>query len=64
MYPPSTTRNRHKDVIGGSNEHRLTWVLKQEICDGRLSRQILPLNTKAHQRKHDMDQNTIMQWIL
>jgi hypothetical protein len=34
MYPPSTTRNKHIDVIGGSNEHGLTWVLKQDICDG------------------------------
>jgi hypothetical protein len=34
MYPPSTTRNRHIDVIGGLNERRLTRVLKQDICDG------------------------------
>jgi hypothetical protein len=34
MYPPSMTRNKQKDVIGRSNEHGLTWVLKQDICDG------------------------------
>jgi hypothetical protein len=34
MYPPPTTQNRHRDVIGGSNEHGLTRVLRQDICDG------------------------------
>jgi hypothetical protein len=34
MYPPSTTRNIHRDAISGSNEHGLTRVLKQAICDG------------------------------
>jgi hypothetical protein len=34
MYPPSTTQNEHRDVIGRSNEHGLTWVLRQYICDG------------------------------
>jgi hypothetical protein len=34
MYPPSTTRNGHRDVIGRSNEHGLTQVLRQDICDG------------------------------
>jgi hypothetical protein len=34
MYPPSTTRNIHGDVIGRSNEHGLTQVLRQDICDG------------------------------
>jgi hypothetical protein len=50
MYPPSTTRNAYKDVIGRSKEHGLTQVLRQDIWDGRLSRQILPLNTKAQQQ--------------
>jgi hypothetical protein len=34
MYPPSMTRNRLRDVIGRSNEHVMTRVLKQDICDG------------------------------
>jgi hypothetical protein len=34
MYPPSMTRNGHGDLIGGSNEHGLTHVLKHDICDG------------------------------
>jgi hypothetical protein len=34
MYPPSMTRNGHRDVIGRSNEHGLTRVLRQDICDG------------------------------
>jgi hypothetical protein len=34
MYPPSTTRNGHRYVIGGSNEHGMTQVLKHDICDG------------------------------
>jgi hypothetical protein len=34
MYPPSMTRNKHRDVIGRSNEHGLTQVLRQDICDG------------------------------
>jgi hypothetical protein len=34
MYPPSMTRNKHIDVIGGSNEPGMTQVLKQDICDG------------------------------
>jgi hypothetical protein len=63
MYPPSTTGNGHRYVIGRSNEHGLTQVLKQDIFDGWLSRQILPLNTEAQQQKLDMDQNLIMQWI-
>jgi hypothetical protein len=64
MYPPLMTQKRHIDVISRSNEHGLTWALRQDICDGLLSRQILPLNTEAQQHKHDMDQNTMMQWIL
>jgi hypothetical protein len=34
MYPPSTTQNVHIDVIGGSNGHGLTRVLRQDIWDG------------------------------
>jgi hypothetical protein len=34
MYPLSMTRNGHRDVIGSSNEHGLTRVLKQDIFDG------------------------------
>jgi hypothetical protein len=34
MYPPSTTQNEHRDVIGRSNEHGLTRALRQDICDG------------------------------
>jgi hypothetical protein len=34
MYPPSMARNGHGDVIGGSNEHGLTRVLRQDIWDG------------------------------
>jgi hypothetical protein len=34
MYPPSTTQNKHRDVIGRSNEHRLTQILKHDIFDG------------------------------
>jgi hypothetical protein len=50
MYPPSTTRNRYRDVIGRSNGHGLTQVLKQDIRDDRLLRRILPLNTEAQQQ--------------
>jgi hypothetical protein len=28
MYPPSTTRNMYKDVIGRSKEHGLTQVFE------------------------------------
>jgi hypothetical protein len=62
MYPPSTTRNEHRDVIGRSNGHGLTQVLRQDIWDGRLSRWILPLNTEARQR--NMTWTKTMQWIL
>jgi hypothetical protein len=62
MYPPSTTRNRYRDVIGRSNGHGLTQVLKQDIRDGRLSRRILPLNTEAQQQ--NMTWTKIVQWIL
>jgi hypothetical protein len=34
MYPPSTTQNKHRDVIGGSKGHGMTWVLRQDIWDG------------------------------
>jgi hypothetical protein len=34
MYPPSTIRNRHRDVIGRLNGHGLTQVLRQDIWDG------------------------------
>jgi hypothetical protein len=34
MYPSSTTRNGHGDVIGRSNGHGLTQVLRQDIRDG------------------------------
>ena len=62
MYPPSMTRNRHRDVIGISNKHGLTQVLRQDIRDGWLSRWILPLNTEAQQK--NMTWTKTMQWIL
>jgi hypothetical protein len=34
MYPPSMTRNGHRGVIGRLDEHGLTRILKQDICDG------------------------------
>jgi hypothetical protein len=34
MYPPSTTQNRHRDVVGKSNGHGLTQVLRQDIRVG------------------------------
>ena len=61
MYPPSTTWNRHGDVIGISKGHGLTLVLRQDIWDGWLSRRILPLNTEAQQR--NMTWTKTMQWV-
>jgi hypothetical protein len=34
MYPPSMTRNRHRDVIGGLKGHGITQVLRQDVWDG------------------------------
>ena len=62
MYPSSTTRNGHRDVIGRSNGRGLTQVLRKDIWDGWLSRRILPLNTEAQQQK--MTWTKTMQWIL
>ena len=62
MHPPSTTRNRHGNVIGRWNGYGLTQVLRQDIWDGWLSRRILPLNTEAWQQ--NMTWTKTMQWIL
>ena len=61
MYPPSTTWNRHRDAIGRENGHGLTQVLRQDIWDGWLSRQILPLNTEAQQK--NVTWTKTMQWV-
>ena len=68
MYPPSTTWNTYKDVIGRSKKHGLTRVLRQDIRDGWLSRRILPLNTEAQQQNvtwtntYAMDAMTCVGW--
>ena len=50
MYPPSTTQNRHGDVVGRSNGHGLTQVLRQDIWDGWLQGKYFPW-TLRHNNK-------------